>query len=192
MRVKNRDGSPSPVRSLNPSRLNTSLVLAAALALAAVAVPAGAQEDGFDSGDIAPGASWSHTFTEVFEEGHEYHCHPHPWMEGMVHVQPDSDGETAVVRVDIVEGADSDDWGYSVEHLVIEAGDTVIWTNTGDAVHTVTQVQGDGHGEHGDDPEGDHPHDPAAADGNDAPGPAWVGVLLGIATVLTFSVLRRR
>lgn len=182
MTVKNPAGSPPPVRVATGLLLNTSLLLAALLSTAA---PAGAQ-DGFDSGSLDSGASWSHTFTEVNEAGHAYHCHPHPWMEGVVHVNPDSDGVTETVEVRIVEGATQDDWGYSVEHLSVEAGDTVVWTNTGSAVHTVTEVAGgDGHG--------DHDHDGAAAgDGNDASGPAWVGVLLGVATVLAVSLLRRR
>lgn len=39
----------------------------------------------FDSGDIAPGKSWSHVFTSKGSDG--YHCSYHPWMKGTVTVK---------------------------------------------------------------------------------------------------------
>lgn len=41
---------------------------------------------GFDSLDLVPGASFSHTFTQPGT--YTYHCTPHPWMRGTVVVQP--------------------------------------------------------------------------------------------------------
>ena len=41
-----------------------------------------ADDGSFDSGLIAPGESWSHTFTSAGSQ--RYHCTPHPWMKGEV------------------------------------------------------------------------------------------------------------
>lgn len=41
-----------------------------------------AADESFDSGFLAPGESWSHTFTEPGE--FEYLCTPHPWMRAKV------------------------------------------------------------------------------------------------------------
>jgi len=41
-----------------------------------------ADDGSFDSGLIAPGESWSHTFSK--EGTQRYHCAPHPWMKGEV------------------------------------------------------------------------------------------------------------
>lgn len=41
-----------------------------------------ATDESFDSGFLAPGESWSHTFTEPGE--FEYLCTPHPWMRAKV------------------------------------------------------------------------------------------------------------
>jgi nitrite reductase (NO-forming) len=41
-----------------------------------------AADESFDSGFLAPGESWSHTFTEPGE--FEYLCTPHPWMRAEV------------------------------------------------------------------------------------------------------------
>jgi Copper binding proteins, plastocyanin/azurin family len=38
----------------------------------------------FDSGMIAPGATWEHRFTSAGTFA--YHCTPHPWMKAVVHV----------------------------------------------------------------------------------------------------------
>lgn len=133
----------------------------------------------FDSGDMEPGETWSFTFDDEFASGYTYHCHPHPWMTAMVHVNPDTDGEVTTVLVDIVEGASSDDWGYSVEHLTIEVGDTVTWTNAGTMVHTVTAMSHDGSG--GNHDHGDHDHGDDPKDTPGLPLMAALSVLLGIA-----------
>ncbi len=135
----------------------------------------------FSSGDIAPGESWSYTFTEVNEQGHTYHCHPHPWMQAMVHVVEDSDGETKTLTVNIVEGANRDDWGYEPAHPVIEVGDTITWVNQGAAVHTVDEDEGTGDHDHDHD-HSDHDHD------EDSPGLPFVALLLAVVGL----ALRRR
>ncbi len=128
----------------------------------------------FDSGDIRPGETFVHTFTEEHQSGHHYHCHPHKWMAGMVHVMPDTDGAVATHNVDIIEPADADAWGYSIEHLEIEVGDTVVWTNQGTQIHTVTMSEGHDH---------DHDHGDA---GEDAPLPS-----LGLLLVALLALARR-
>ena len=45
---------------------------------------AGTPDGVFDSGNLAPGASWSYTFDEVGM--FPYYCTPHPWMIGTVEV----------------------------------------------------------------------------------------------------------
>lgn len=40
-------------------------------------------DDGtFDSGNLPPGARWTHTFTQPGT--YPYHCEPHPWMTGTI------------------------------------------------------------------------------------------------------------
>lgn len=103
----------------------------------------------FDSGLLGPGERFSFTFEEVNEAGYTYHCHPHPWMDGMVHVGEDTDGTTTTHEVQIVETGGSDSWGYVEQHLYIEVGDTVTWINTGAADHTATEAAADhDHGHH--------------------------------------------
>ncbi len=156
-----------------PMRLFTLLALGALLLVPTVSA--------FDSGDIAPGGVWSMTFPDENPGGYSYHCHPHPFMTGMVHVMADTDGKVTTHSVDIVEGATIDDWGYDVQHLEIEVGDTVVWTNRGVEVHTVTEMMGDGHGH-------DHDHGDMADDaGQDSPFPWFLGLL-----ALAFVALRRR
>lgn len=157
------------------------------LLLAAIAsAPLVHAEEIPDSGDIFPDGTYSYTFTEVFEDGHHYHCHPHPWMWAMVHVFPEGtlssmEPGTHTHQVAIVEGNTSDDWGYTPQHLSIEVGDTVVWTNTGNAVHTVSPGnpnEDDGHHhDHSDhDDHGDHPHGTVDTPGLAAP--AAIGGLL--------------
>lgn len=44
-----------------------------------------ANDGSFDSGYIVPGAQWQHTFDKAGE--YPYHCEPHPWKKGVVHVK---------------------------------------------------------------------------------------------------------
>ncbi len=49
-----------------------------------------ADDQSFESGDIAPGATWRHTFEAP--GAFAYHCTPHPWMKGQIRiVAPGSD-----------------------------------------------------------------------------------------------------
>jgi plastocyanin len=45
-----------------------------------------ASDGSFDSGDISPGASWSHTFSAA--GSYSFHCIYHSWMKGTITVLP--------------------------------------------------------------------------------------------------------
>lgn len=116
-------------------------------------------------------------------------------MQAMVHVMPDTDGETTAVRVNIIEDGDEADWGYSVEHLVIEVGDRVIWANMGDSVHTVTSMAttGDEHEHDSHEHDSDDSSSDAGSDaGNDAPGFTAPMLILLLGAVALVAAARRR
>jgi len=64
----------------------------------------GTTDGAFDSGLIMPGDSFSHTFTQAGQ--YPYFCLIHPWMIGVVHVDPATPvslgGTTAVLQTDKV------------------------------------------------------------------------------------------
>ena len=153
-----------------------------ALALILLATSAASAEV-FDSGNIAPGASFSFRFMEVHPEGYSYHCHPHPWMTAMVHVGSDTDGRNATHVVEILEDGPSDEWRYSIEHLMVEVGDIVIWTNEGNNAHTVTDMPA---GERDHDSTGEHGHDTDhdSASTHDSPGAALALLVAAIMIAL--------
>ena len=127
-------------------------------------------DDGaFDSGDMAPGDRFTFTFKKAGI--YNYKCTPHPWMTGKITVsepgkappkeEPEEDEESGgssapsspsnpsssgsgptTYQVNIVEGGSTDDWGYDPAALEVGVGDTVVWTNTGSADHTVTADDG--------------------------------------------------
>ncbi|TMD97872.1 MAG: hypothetical protein E6I76_05525 [Chloroflexi bacterium] len=53
---------------------------------AQVAHTATADNASWDSGYMNPGAKWTHTFTAAGDV--PYHCTPHPWKKGVIHVTP--------------------------------------------------------------------------------------------------------
>jgi plastocyanin len=53
---------------------------------AQVAHTATADDGSWDSGYIVPGAKWAHKFTAPGD--YHYHCTPHPWKKGVIHVTP--------------------------------------------------------------------------------------------------------
>jgi plastocyanin len=53
---------------------------------AQVAHTATADDASWDSGYISPGQKWTHKFTAVGDI--HYHCTPHPWKKGVIHVTP--------------------------------------------------------------------------------------------------------
>ncbi|MHB8512686.1 MAG: cupredoxin domain-containing protein [Actinomycetota bacterium] len=119
----------------------------------------------FDSGDIQPGQTWSHTFSAPISVS--YYCSIHPWMKGTVRIadaggkppplaptlrksgssgssappqQPQRGSGPITLLVNIVEPDESNpqSWGFAPSELQARVGDTVVWTNTGIAPHTVT------------------------------------------------------
>jgi plastocyanin len=53
---------------------------------AQVAHTATADDGSWDSGYINPGSKWTHKFTAAGDI--HYHCTPHPWKKGVIHVTP--------------------------------------------------------------------------------------------------------
>ena len=96
----------------------------------------------FDSGNLAAGASYSHTFTATGT--YTYHCNYHNWMKGTVVVKAGSASPSPIapVKASIPSGALSPNGapGYAPDNftLVIGVNNTVIWTNNDSAHHTVT------------------------------------------------------
>ena len=145
-------------------------LLAMLTSLMLLAVPALAQGDGHDHGQSAESIpaddqaadvddhgdgvmgpemltndTWSHTFTSPGT--FEYHCHPHPWMQGTIKVLP-SDGSAPREHViEIVEPADFEAWTFTPEKFTVRAGDTVTWLNPGAQMHRIAETTGE-HAEH--------------------------------------------
>ena len=125
----------------------------------------------FDSGDVAPGATWKFKFDEP--GAFVYHCTPHPWMTASVRVvlpgaeapppppppappppatarspreaTPVGDGRGPVRHdVDIVEPnpANPNGWAFDPPTLDLRSGDTVVWRNTGRMQHSITALDG--------------------------------------------------
>jgi plastocyanin len=44
-----------------------------------------ADDGSWDSSYISPGEKWSHTFDKAGD--YKYHCTPHPWKKGVIHVK---------------------------------------------------------------------------------------------------------
>jgi plastocyanin len=126
-----------------------------------------ANDKSFDSGNIAPGATWTHRFDTPGVVA--YHCTPHPWMKALVRVAvpggpaPPAPAEGPTIRsshaaaavpatarghgraeIAVTEGDASDpmSWGFRPADLVVDAGTTVVWRNTGSMTHTITANDG--------------------------------------------------
>ena len=121
-----------------------------------------ANDRSFDSGNIAPGATWSHRFDRAGVVA--YHCTPHPWMKaeirvavpgaappvapgaGPATVSSKPVGAPAAVRgqgraevaVTEVDASDPMSWGFRPADLIVDTGTTVVWRNTGSMSHTIT------------------------------------------------------
>ena len=53
---------------------------------AQVSHTATADDGSWDSGYIIPGGKWTYKFTKAGDV--PYHCTPHPWKKGVIHVTP--------------------------------------------------------------------------------------------------------
>lgn len=146
---------------------------------------------GSDASVVAPllrtGETFEHTFTTIGT--FDYHCHPHPWMQGAITIEPAANGsqpQTHQVTIAEPDPDDSQAWGFKPAELTIHAGDTVVWTNEGAMQHNIHGAVGGG------DPDHEHgeEHDHADHDHGDNDTPA-VPLLLVLAVLLA-ALLRRR
>jgi len=98
--------------------------------------PAGASS--FNSGDLAPGATFTYNFTTAGT--YSYICNYHAWMKGTVVVVGGSASSGVAVSIPSGAGSPSGAPGYSPDKitLVVGANNTVTWTNNDSAHHTVT------------------------------------------------------
>lgn len=129
-----------------------------------------ATDGSFDSKDLAPGETFVKKFEAV--SAFRYKCTPHPWMVGTLsvasasgevplpppppeepHARPvappvqqgrGASGGPVKLDVHMVEPSltDPKSWGFTPKTLNAQAGDTVVWTNTGATAHTATAPDG--------------------------------------------------
>lgn len=84
---------------------------------------------GFHSSNIAPGRSWNLTLQNVGT--YHYHCHPHPYMEGVIEIRPDGlSGHVAVT----IQG-----YAYEPDIVAVAPNTTITFTNKDTVVHTVDE-----------------------------------------------------
>lgn len=133
------------------------------------------------SDDLRTGDTFQHTFTT--EGTFAYHCHPHPWMQGEIHIEPAQNGsEPQNHTIKIVEPLDEGDWTFEPGSLTIRVGDTVEWVNEGEVIHVIMGgVDADGDGHHHDD----HDH------GEESEESPALPLLLVAAALLAVAVRRR-
>jgi plastocyanin len=87
----------------------------------------------FDSGLVAPGDSATIEFDTPGDFA--YVCTPHPWMKGIVHVSADAVSASNMAMAEPTPNLL--DANFAV---VVPAGGTIEWSNTGSQPHTVTSA----------------------------------------------------
>ena len=99
-----------------------------------------ATDHSFDSGDMAPGDKWTHTFTTV--GNYSYYCAYHAaWMKGNVVVKELAGSGLAVVKIPPDTGADTSlNFAPSNLNLVAGVNNTVVFLNEDSAKRTVTSA----------------------------------------------------
>lgn len=124
--------------------------------------------------DMYNNETWAYTFTEA--GNFEYHCHPHPWMQASIIVDPSNGSAPMNHEILIIEPENYDEWDFDPVTLTIQAGDTVTWINEGMQMHKVAETTA----EHADhiagagstvDEHGDHEHN----EGGISPAILWIG-----------------
>jgi plastocyanin len=123
--------------------MNMKRLAAAGAALALALAPACSKDDNpsssggdggtreLNSGSIAPGGMYSHTFADAGD--YPYHCAFHPVMTGAVTVEAGSPNTDASVSI-----VSSSSTGFQPSDVTIAPGGTVTWTNNHSVAHTVT------------------------------------------------------
>lgn len=90
-----------------------------------------------DTGELQPG-TYSEPLT-VPEEGlYQFHCHPHPWMALNIATKEGASA-TGTQHVQIVDGANQDEFRYVPNELVVAPGTQIVFWNNGTNMHTGTQ-----------------------------------------------------
>lgn len=96
--------------------------------------------DTFDTGLLAAGASYNLDTSDIPVGEYEYLCTVHPWMTSTLII----DGPKEPTVVSMPQGSSIQQPGqiyYDPDLVVISAGDTVLWENDDEAIHTVTGTQ---------------------------------------------------
>jgi plastocyanin len=84
---------------------------------------------------LQPGDSFQWTPPEAGT--FEYHCHPHPWMTGVVRVV-EGDRPPTAAHVVIVDGEAEEAYEFQPREIAVHVDDTLVWRNNGTVAHTVT------------------------------------------------------
>jgi MYXO-CTERM domain-containing protein len=172
------------------------LAIATTIALLMLTPMVAADVD-FDSKLLEPGETWEYTVTEADPGGQWYHCTIHPNMEAMIHVFEEGylgreNGSTETHMVSIDDDGTAEGGNYSVMHLTVEVGDTIIWTNNGELPHTVTSTtdaEYAGEESESDDHDDDGHNHEHGGDSNSTPG---IGAPLLVAALGVAALARRR
>lgn len=91
----------------------------------------------FDTGLLGAGESYTLDTTNLEIGEYEYYCIVHPWMVATLTIE----GAKEPIKVVMPEGAAILDEGqiyYDPEVITVSVGDTVLWDNADNTVHTVT------------------------------------------------------
>ncbi len=99
-----------------------------------------ARDNSFNSGDIKPGNSWTHTFSAP--GNYSYYCVYHSWMVGKVVVKQAGAGGSLTVNIPPNTASNSLNYSPSQLTLVIGVNNTVIFVNQDSVKHTVTALDG--------------------------------------------------
>ncbi len=109
-----------------------------------------ADDGSFDSGTVAPGATFSHTFDTAGT--FTYHCNIHPSMTATITVVPAPAASAPPVPAPTIGPAASaaaagsavaiKDFSFQPASISVAVGSTVTWTNNDTTGHTVTADDG--------------------------------------------------
>lgn len=96
-----------------------------------------ADDGSFNSGNLNPGQSWTHTFSTPGT--FSFHCEYHAWMKGSIVVRQSAQAPVTV-RIPQGSGTPSGAPGYSPDRIVLVIGvnSTVVFVNDDTVPHTVT------------------------------------------------------
>lgn len=99
-----------------------------------------ARDGSFNSLDIKPGGSWTHTFDTA--GNYSYYCVYHSWMVGKIVVKQAGAGGSVMVTIPANTAAQS--LNYSPNHFTVVIGknNTVVFVNQDSTKHTVTALDG--------------------------------------------------